>query len=67
MHAPIGRRHTKRGEEAPSSVDTGVGSGIKTGRKRVLIVDVDESRVCVDEAGYEAESEREGLRIVLAA
>lgn len=62
MRAPMGR-DANRGEEAPSSVETGVGSGAKTGRKRVFGVDVDKSREEVTEAGDEAE----GLRIVLAA
>ena len=60
MRAPMGR-DANRGEEAPSNVETGVGSGAKTGRKRVFGVDVDRSnREGVTE-------EEEGLRIVLAA
>ena len=59
MRAPMGRE-ANRGEEAPSSVETGVGSGAKTGRKRVFGVDVDRSREGVIE-------EEGGLRIVLAA
>jgi hypothetical protein len=57
MRAPMGS-DANRGEEAPSSVETAVGSGANTGRKRVFGVDVDRSREGVTE---------EGLRIVLAA
>jgi hypothetical protein len=60
MRAPIGR-DAKRGEEAPSNVETGVGSGAKTGRKRVFGVDADGSREGAADAGDE------GLMIVLAA
>lgn len=60
MRAPMGR-DAKRGEEAPSKVETGVGSGAKTGRKRVFGVDADGSMEGAAEAGDE------GLRIVLAA
>ncbi len=59
MRAPIGSV-AKRGEEAPRSVETGVGCGAKTGRKCVFGVDVDRSRGDVAGAG-------EGLRIVFAA
>ncbi len=62
MRAPIGR-DVKRGEEAPRSAETGVGSGARTGRKRVFGVDADGSR----EGVAEANGEGEGLRIVLAA
>jgi hypothetical protein len=40
MHAPMGRDE-KRGEEAPSNVDTGEGSVARTGRKRVFDGDDD--------------------------
>jgi uncharacterized membrane protein len=59
MRAPIGR-DAKRGEEAPRSVETGVGSGAKTGRKRVFGVDPVWSRVGVADAGDE------GLKMILA-
>ena len=60
MRAPIGR-DAKRGEEAPSNVETGVGSRARTGRKRVLDVDVDRSRDGAADAGDD------GLMMVLAA
>jgi hypothetical protein len=40
MRAPIGR-DANRGDEAPRSVETGDGSGARTGRKRVCIGDDD--------------------------
>lgn len=40
MRAPMGRDE-KRGEEAPSNVDTGEGSAARTGRKRVFDRDDD--------------------------
>jgi hypothetical protein len=60
MCVPIGR-DVKRGEEAPSKVETGVGSGAKTGQKHVFGVDTDGSREGT------ADTEDEGLMIVLAA
>ena len=66
MRAPIGR-DKKRGEELPSSVEIGVGSGDRTGRKRVFGADADGSREGEAEAGDEVKGEGEGLRIVLAA
>jgi hypothetical protein len=59
MRAPMGRC-AKRGEDAPRSVETGVGSGAKTGRKRVFGVDADGSREGVAEGGDE------GLKMILA-
>jgi hypothetical protein len=59
MRAPIGR-DAMRGEEAPRSLETGVGSGARTGRKRIFGVDADGSREGIAEAGDE------GLKIVLA-
>ena len=61
IRAPIGR-DAKREEEAPMRVETGVGSGAKTGRKRALGFDLVRSRECV----VEAEGRGEGLGIVLA-
>ena len=40
IRVPIGRDE-KRDEEAPSSVETGEGSGARTGRKRVFVIDED--------------------------
>ena len=62
IRAPIGS-DAKRGEDAPRSVETGVDSGARTGRKRVGGADAEGSR----EAEAEAKGEGEGLRIVLAA
>ena len=59
--APIGR-DAKREEEAPMRVETGVGSGAKTGRKRALDFDLVKSW----EGVVEAEGRGEGLGIVLA-
>jgi hypothetical protein len=42
MRVPIGRDE-KRGEEAPSNVETGEGSGARTERKRVFVIDEDRS------------------------
>ena len=53
MRAPMGRDE-KRGEEAPSSVETGEGSFAMTGRKRVWDVGGDRSW-----EGDVAKSERE--------
>jgi hypothetical protein len=60
MHALIGR-DAKCGEEAPSNIDTSVGSGAKTGRKHIFGVDADGSREGTADAGDE------GLMMVLAA
>ena len=62
MRAPIGR-DARRSEDAPSSVETGVGSGARTGRKRVFGAGAEGEA----EAGDKAKGEGEGLRIVLAA
>jgi len=55
IRAPIGRV-AKRGDEAPSRVDTGEGSVARTGRKRVWLVesDVDDNR------SWEGDVEGEG-------
>jgi hypothetical protein len=60
MRAPIGRE-AKRDEDAPSSVETGVGSDARTGRKRGFDAGAE------GEAEAEIKGEGEGLRIVLAA
>jgi hypothetical protein len=67
IRAPIGR-DAKRGEEEPSNVDTGEGSGARTDRKRVFGVDADWPTGVVAEDGMESWGVRtsEGLRIVLA-
>ena len=65
MRAPIGSG-AKRGEEAPSNVDTGEGSDARTERKRIFDVDDDRSKDGVAEGEGGARTS-EGLRIVLAA
>ena len=62
IRAPMGR-DAKREGEAPMRVETGVGSGAKTGRKRAFDFDVVGSR----EGVVEAKGRGEGLVIVLAA
>jgi hypothetical protein len=52
MRAPMGRDE-KRGEEAPSNVDTGEGSAARTGRKRVFDGDGDRSWEGIAEGGCE--------------
>jgi hypothetical protein len=59
MCVPIGR-DANRGEEALRSVETGVGSGARTGQKCVFGVDADGPREGTAEAG------NDGLRIILA-
>jgi hypothetical protein len=59
MCAPIGR-DVNHGEEALRSVETGVGSGPRTGQKCVFGVDADGPREGIAEAG------NDGLRIFLA-
>jgi hypothetical protein len=67
IRAPIGR-DAKRGEEEPSSVDTGEGEDARTDRKRVFVVDDGWVREAVVEDGFESwdVTTSEGLRIVLA-
>ena len=65
MRAPIGS-DAKRGEEAPSNVDTGEGSDARTERNRIFDVDDDWSKE--GEGGsWEGARTSDGLRIVLAA
>ena len=56
MHAPIGRV-AKRGDEAPSRVDTGEGPVARTGRKRVWFVESDTDDNRSWESGVEGEGE----------
>lgn len=57
MRAPIGRV-AKRGDEAPSSVDTGEGFIARTGRKRVWFAesDADDNRLWGSEVEGEGEN-----------
>ena len=55
--APIGR-DAKRGDEAPSSVETGEGSVARTGRKRVCVADDDDDDD--DDRSWERAVEGEG-------
>jgi hypothetical protein len=59
MRVLIGR-DVKCGEEVLRSIETGVGSGARTGWKCVFGIDTDGSREGITEAGDE------GLKIVLA-
>lgn len=49
--APMGR-DAKRGEEAPSSVETGVGPGSRIGWESAFDFDVDESKEDITETGH---------------